>query len=332
MKRGLSVLLISLMLMPVVSSQGPDIEQPEWDIGWVLEEDTLYMDLDSDTYRYSMIIEFWVDNSRPIPLDVDLDAEFDIDAEMDYPSQVSVGANSNETFEIELTGSGINSDGGFLDAKSNRTLTLNAQEVLGEQSIGSNEIEQILKFSSLHQFTVSFSGDLVANDEIKSGTDEDLDVVITNSGNTIDAISQIDYRFSGCPQMNYAYGGYTNILSDTGADRVTDKPLEKGTAIPDVAYTTMNLEAPSGHPDKSCKFMVDVTSEGNGKTYSGIMEFTVEKIESISNENNEESGDKDTNSDSSDFAVEDNSLPAISSLLCILTVIFSAVIRRNDPK
>jgi hypothetical protein len=36
----------------------------------------------------------------------------------------------------------------------------------------------------------------------------------------------------------------------------------------------------------------------------------------------------DQASESSDLEVEDNSLPAISSLICMLTVMFAAVIRR----
>ena len=37
----------------------------------------------------------------------------------------------------------------------------------------------------------------------------------------------------------------------------------------------------------------------------------------------------ESTTETSDFEVKDTSLPAISSLLCLLTVVLSAVIRRN---
>ena len=109
-----------------------------------------------------------------------------------------------------------------------------------------------------------------------------------------------------------------------------DSGLEAGTVISStVSGRTkkgpVKLSAPSSHPDKTCKFIVVVTSEGNGISYTGEVEFVVESPDiKVDDEDEDES-----TSESSDFEVEDSSLPAISSLLCILTVLLSAVIRRN---
>ena len=110
-----------------------------------------------------------------------------------------------------------------------------------------------------------------------------------------------------------------------------DSGLEAGTVIPpegsifSTTKGTVKLSAPSSHPDKTCKFIVAVTSEGNGKTYTGEVEFVVEAPDVKVEDNDEDESATET----SDFEVEDSSLPAISSLLCILTVLLSAVIRRN---
>ena len=109
-----------------------------------------------------------------------------------------------------------------------------------------------------------------------------------------------------------------------------DSGLEPGTIIKEAlggSYKKgpVKLSAPSSHPDKTCKFIVAVTSEGNGITYTGEVEFVVEAPDVKVEDNDEDESATET----SDFEVEDSSLPAISSLLCILTVLLSAVIRRN---
>ena len=144
-----------------------------------------------------------------------------------------------------------------------------------------------------------------------------IDVIVGLTGNSDDAISKIDMSFRGCPQMNFA-------AKDSGLDAgtvisTTDSPYQawiKG---------SVKLSAPSSHPDKTCKFIVSVTSEGNGISYTGEVEFEVEAPDVSEDKDEGDSSD----SDSSSFEVEDSSLPAISSLLCILTELFAAVIRRN---
>ncbi|MBT7245230.1 MAG: hypothetical protein HN874_07270, partial [Euryarchaeota archaeon] len=69
---------------------------------------------------------------------------------------------------------------------------------------------------------------------------------------------------------------------------------------------------------------VTVTSEGNGISYNGEVEFVVDAPDVKVADDDED----DQASESSDLKVEDNSLPAISSLICMLTVMFAAVIRR----
>ena len=139
-----------------------------------------------------------------------------------------------------------------------------------------------------------------------------IDVIIGLTGNNNDAISKIDMSFRGCPQMNFD---------------AKDSGLEAGTVIKlmDQGRGPVKLSAPSSHPDKTCKFIVAVTSEGNGITYTGEVEFVVEAPDVKVEDNDEDESATET----SDFEVEDSSLPAISSLLCILTVLLSAVIRRN---
>ena len=142
-----------------------------------------------------------------------------------------------------------------------------------------------------------------------------IDVIVGLTGNSDDAISKIDMSFRGCPQMNFD-------AKDSGLEAGTViKPTIEGS----YAKGPVKLSAPSSHPDKTCKFIVAVTSEGNGISYTGEVEFVVEAPDVKVEDNDEDESATET----SDFEVEDSSLPAISSLLCILTVLLSAVIRRN---
>ena len=99
-------------LLPVASAQLPDVSNPGWNIGWEVEEDEVMMDLDG-TLQFETKLKFWIDNTRPLPSD------YDIEVEMTYPSgcdegsfsidsesKVNVGANTNETFEIKISGNG----------------------------------------------------------------------------------------------------------------------------------------------------------------------------------------------------------------------------------
>jgi len=192
------------------------------------------------------------------------------------------------------------------------TVGLTATNYVAEQEQSSQEISQKIQPSSIYGFEVTFEP--ITNSKgpkINSGTYEMIDVIIGLTGNNNDAISKIDMSFRGCPQMNFD---------------AKDSGLEAGTVIKfsDQGRGPVKLSAPSSHPDKTCTFIVTVTSEGNGVSYNGEVEFVVDAPDVKLADDDED----DQASESSDLEVEDNSLPAISSLICMLTVMFAAVIRR----
>ena len=318
MKRFLVVILLMVALVPASTAQIPEAEPPGWEIGWEAEEDEIIIfELDSDTYAFELILEFWIENTYLIPIEVDFETEFVNSGlgdfvQIDDPGKVSVPASSNESFELKIycqTSCVLWWAGeGWLD-----TVEFTATNYVAEQEQSSQEISQKIQPSSIYGFEVTFEP--ITNSKgpkINSGTYEMIDVIIGLTGNNNDAISKIDMSFRGCPQMNFD---------------AKDSGLEAGTVIKlmDQGRGPVKLSAPSSHPDKTCKFIVAVTSEGNGITYTGEVEFVVEAPDVKVEDNDEDESATET----SDFEVEDSSLPAISSLLCILTVLLSAVIRRN---
>ena len=320
MKRFLVVILLMVALVPASTAQIPEAEPPGWEIGWEAEEDEIIIfELDPDTYAFELILEFWIENTYLIPIDVDFETEFGEPFEpvqVDDPGKVSIPANSNESFELKISCQtscalwSVNS-GCYLT-----TVDFTATNYVADQEQSSQEISQKIQPSSIYGLEVTFEP--VSNGKgpkINAGTYETIDVIVGLTGNADDAISKIDMSFRGCPQMNFD---------------AKDSGLEAGTVISstDSGNTkkgSVKLSAPSSHPDKTCKFIVAVTSEGNGISYTGEVEFVVEAPDvKVDDEDEDES-----TTESSDFEVQDSSLPAISSLLCILTVLLSAVIRRN---
>ena len=308
MKRIIACIFLLPLILSLnnleVSAQAPE-DMTSVEIGWDSDVDPMTMELDSN-YNFELVIKFWVDNSRPLPVDVEFEIETDESFMVDDPGKVTVAAGSNETFELTISGSGLSGLTGELHPSESvfTSVILTANLLLGEQNIGTEEIEKELQFSPVFGFEVGFEKGL----EIKSGTGEIVSLYIKATGNRLDAISKIDMSFRGCPQMDY-------VSEFFQVGDIFDGEKTFGSVL---------LSAPSSHPDKKCTFVVTVTSEGNGNSYTGELEFNVDAPDASEGEDKENPSD----TESSDFEVEDNSLPAISSILCLITVLFTAIIRR----
>jgi hypothetical protein len=71
-----------------------------------------------------------------------------------------------------------------------------------------------------------------------------------------------------------------------------------------------------------------IHSESDGSTsYAGLV-INVESVENEQDGNNDDTEDS-SSTESTEIEVESSSLPAISSALCMLTLIFCAIIRRE---
>ena len=118
-------------------------------------------------------------------------------------------ANSNETHEVKITGSGQYCQSGectFWSANDNflTELSLTATFTVADQPQSDKEITKKLKPSSIYGFEIWFEPLINGKGPlVKSGTTEEVDVYIGLSGNSNDAISKIDMSFRSCPQMDF---------------------------------------------------------------------------------------------------------------------------------
>ena len=323
MKKFLVSILFLAMLLPVASAQLPDVSNPGWNIGWEVEEDEVMMDLDG-TLQFETKLKFWIDNTRPLPSD------YDIEVEMTYPSgcdegsfsidsesKVNVGANTNETFEIKISGNGYGDLGEPCPTSEVFSLELVISDLIvaGQAGDGSKTIDQNLRFTPVYSLEIEFAATDNWNmaDDIKSGTSEFVEVKIRNKGNSIDSIRNPSVSFRGCPQME------SKVLE--GESKLNTNEETNGEW-----WAEIELIVSSSHPEKKCDLVFSVVSEGDGKTYSETLKFNVEAID-IKEENAEL--EETESSDSSGLQSESSSLPAISSLMCIITVLLSAFFRRE---
>ena len=187
--------------------------------------------------------------------------------------------------------------------------------VAGQAGDGSKTIDQNLRFTPVYSLEIEFAATDNWNmaDDIKSGTSEFVEVKIRNKGNSIDSIRNPSVSFRGCPQME------SKVLE--GESKLNTNEETNGEW-----WAEIELIASSSHPEKKCDLVFSVVSEGDGKTYSETLKFNVEAID-IKEENAEL--EETESSDSSGLQSESSSLPAISSLMCIITVLLSAFFRRE---
>ena len=187
--------------------------------------------------------------------------------------------------------------------------------VAGQAGDGSKTIDQNLRFTPVYSLEIEFAATDNWNmaDDIKSGTSEFVEVKIRNKGNSIDSIRNPSVSFRGCPQME------SKVLEG-------ESKLNTNEEVNGEWWAEIELSASSSHPEKKCDLVFSVVSEGDGKTYSETLKFNVEAID-IKEENAEL--EETESSDSSGLQSESSSLPAVSSLMCIITVLFSAFSRHK---
>ena len=160
MKRFVVVILLMVALVPASTAQIPEAEPPGWEIGWESEENVVIFELDPDTYAFELILEFWIENTYLIPIEVDFETEFGTSdfgdyVQIDDPGKVSIPANSNESFELKI--SCQNScplwwaGEPWLD-----TVEFTATNYVADQAQGSQELSQKIQPSSNYGLEVTF--------------------------------------------------------------------------------------------------------------------------------------------------------------------------------
>ena len=333
--RHFTIVLAFILLIPVHAvSQvpNPDIQ---WTADWEVDQDVAIMQVDSESYNFELILEFWINNNRITPIEVNFEVEFEeVEFEVDDPGQVSISGNSNETFEITITGSALQSQSASDDQilynsdEFRETVSLSLIEMIaGQVADSSRQISQDIEFSKIYDMQVEFETGLDGTSAdrettLKAGTSESEKLHVLNFGNTADAVTKYSISVSRCPQLNYEF-------SSTGSLPLAVTPAQN--SDDSVSFGTLEISATSSHPAKECILEFSVYSEATGYSSYATLKIDVIATE-IQAEDDDDFTEVDDDSDASGLDTESSSLPALSSILCVICFIFTALIRRPLQK
>ena len=326
MKRTIiAIFLISLI--PVSTSAQLPNPEIQWTADWNIEDEVAIMQLNEDTYSFELILEFWINNNRLTPIEVGFEVEFeDVEFSVDDPGQVTVEGNSNKTFELKISGSGMDSDGILYNADTfTETVTMNLIELIaGQAADASREIEMDLKFSKIYNLVVKYEGDgLTASNAqvpMKSGTTKTINLHVYNFGNTDDAVTKTSIAVSRCPQLDYSF-------EPSSALPIVVNPAVKSDE--NKLLGELEVSTTTSHPTKECILEFTIYPESDSVSSYATLTIDVESVETIEEEPDDNTDDTG-NTEATDLDVESSSLPALSSFLCVLAAPFSAVIRRDS--
>ena len=163
----------------------------------------------SGDMTFSLTLEFWVDNPRPLPVEIEFD--FSImachqgcgDFEVDIPDVSTINGQSNESFSVVISGDGfIGEDSGFLNyqwlvwREEIHVFTLTASELVAGQATPTEakEIEKDLQFSKYNALALGTRSNhdtnpkSITSQSVYAGSDESIRVLTYNVGNVADTI------------------------------------------------------------------------------------------------------------------------------------------------
>lgn len=298
--------------IPSVQSQG-DIYP--WDIEIEFENDD-----SSDPFDISedgkATITFTVSNNGFLSMDLEFEYEGPFQGTYTGPSDASIAANSNESFQLEVTKIKV------LDfpAKTQEDFLITAK-VISLQ--GTPQISPSSKDAEGKLIIpIVYSLDLEIADPVgpmNAGTAVPLRVSVINIGNIEDRVGDIDIS-DNCPLLT----------PNNGLDSLMTKNLNPG----QTAQADLELTASESHPKRTCKVEISIASNGAMNTgassslSSAEVQVTIDPTLSDNTDTVDSVDDTTTTTE-----VVGSSLPS-SGLVSIILCVLSALVftRRNNAQ
>lgn len=334
MKHILLALIIVLSALPLQAEA--QSEPLDWQFGWETETNPEIMELNGKDSRlksingigssgdmtFSLTLEFWVDNPRPLPVEIDFD--FSIlacqgcgDFEVDIPDVSTINGQSNESFSVVISGDGFYSeDSGLANYRwlvlygEIHDFVLTASELVAGQATPTEakEIEKGLQFSKYNAFRVHSPQD---KEIVHAGSDNSgWRIYVDNMGNNAgDVITEVSVEIKSCPQLV-----------------IEGQEVLKSSRIGHLTVT-----APQSHPAKTCEITIKVRSEGSGLWYANHQPFIVEVLApEAEDDTNDDTSSSEQEMMGNDLEINDSGiLPSLTILSTLFMVGFAAIFRRE---
>jgi hypothetical protein len=327
MKSKIIVIFLILIgaFIPASSAQSPEL--PDWTIDWVedLSSATLLESIDdknsSDWWDKGGVItfEFYIDNTRPTELNIALDFETDHEGEfnwveVDLDETVTVGGNTNKTFEVTLEVGSLNDvDEG----------TLHGLRIIAQENLLLPSTPQTIEADTKVPRVAIMMADIIDEDvPLLGGTETEIKVGLTNFGNKNDKLklteTESPFTIDGCPQLSAQ-------VDDSLSQAVSPGSSVEGMFV---------AKASSSHPTTECIITLKAISDG-GASVSDSLSLEVRSSSSSNGDSSSGSGNTNTTSSDDDESsteggTKGNFLPSLSAWLTIFSIGWVAIIRRDD--
>lgn len=288
-----------------VNAQSP-IDGQSWTLGWATDMDSTYIvEMDLDWDAEGEIIAY-VENNRMAQLELDLTYEFDswVPFSFSGPETITVSANGNDTFTVKFS-SIDDDDTREYSPDNSSTLTISAEEKVGDTSASTQEIEGDVSVPRVFDLRPAVT---LPDETLHAGSWIDLSTQLVNNGNARDAVKEASVQFRSCPH-----------LSMTGLDELADTLVETtGAQNGKDVFATLRLEASDSQPNRVCEVTISLTSEGDDASRSVTFELEVMAVEA--NDSPQDMPQTDDQEGSSSLSEESNAMPWVGGIELLMLV------------
>jgi len=251
-----------------------------WELGWVTDVDGNYeVEMEAD-WDIAGELVIYIDNQRQGELNINFELEWDSDIPfiVDGPETGTVAGGENISFTFTLT------EDSALDIRSfspseTYVLTLIAEEVVSDQAVSTQDIDAGVELPDIFNLQPNSLDD----QSMYSDTWIEVEVLVSNWGNSGDAVTSADVEIRSCPNLK-AEGleQFNNlIIEPTGLDNNVAKGFD------------VKFIASASHPDRTCEVTFSVISEGDERVRSVIFDLHVSAADIVVDDQSSNGGSSD---------------------------------------
>jgi len=278
--RGKTIIAIFILLMMPITINSSAQFGGSWELGWVTDVDGNYeVEMEAD-WDIAGELVIYIDNQRQGELNINFELEWDSDIPfiVDGPETGTVAGGENISFTFTLT------EDSALDIRSfspseTYVLTLIAEEVVSDQAVSTQDIDAGVELPDIFNLQPNSLDD----QSMYSDTWIEVEVLVSNWGNSGDAVTSADVEIRSCPNLK-AEGleQFNNlIIEPTGLDNNVAKGFD------------VKFIASASHPDRTCEVTFSVISEGDERVRSVIFDLHVSAADIVVDDQSSNGGSSD---------------------------------------
>jgi hypothetical protein len=304
-------LVVLSILIPSTISLGQEQEIDAWELGieYPNEDATNPFEISNDG---KVKVEFFVDNSGFVEITVEFAYDIPFGGEADGPEGETIPADSNESFELEISGIDVFDFEARETEVFSITATVTARQGVPWPLDSQQKKEGDLIIPTIYDMRVEVSDPI---GPMNAGSDTILRVMVTNTGNVQDKVGDIQIT-DDCPLLT----------TDNGLDSLMVGSIAPGKT----AEADLRATASDSHPRRHCDITVTVSSNGAMNTGGSVVVSDETRV-SVEPPLKEAEVDESTNQNDGSVESIKSNLPGPGALTTMLTIVVaSAFISRIE--